>query len=152
VSDEPSNAASESVRNVFDFFTKRGSPSEEVVRAGLTDDFTHEDRRRGLSFPDADAESFPKVVVSMWQTGADGQPRFETETLVVRGERFAAVAVQTDFGNGMLIETINVTGLDATLSLRQCEVTFDRDDVDEAIAELDSMHSRSEAIWTRPGL
>ena len=40
------------------------------------------------------------------------------ETLAVRGERFAAVAVQIDYGNGMLRESIHVIGLDATLSLR----------------------------------
>jgi hypothetical protein len=109
------------------------------------DDFAYEDRRSGPNFPDADAESIPKVVLSVWQTGADGQPRFEPETLAVRGERFAAVAVQTDFGNGMLLETINVIGLDATLSKVQRQVNFDRDDVDRAIAELDRMHSQSEA-------
>jgi hypothetical protein len=36
--------------------------------------------------------------------------------------------------------------LDATLSMEQRQVDFDRDDVDGAIAELDRMHSQSEAI------
>ena len=102
VSDEPSNAASEFLRNAFAFFTEAGSPSEEVVRAGLTDDFAYEDRRSGPSFPDADAESFPKFVVSHLANRCCGQPRCEHETLAVRGERFAAVAVQPDYGNGML--------------------------------------------------
>ena len=145
VSDEPSNAASELLRKAYASFTERGSPSEEVVRAGLTDDFAYEDRRRGPSFPDADAESYPKVVRSVWQTGTAGQPRWELETLAVRGERFAAMAVQTDYGNGMLTETINVNALDATLSLLQRQVDFDRDDVDGAIAELDRLHTQSEA-------
>ena len=111
VSDEPSNAASEFLRNAWAFFAERGSPPEETVRAGLTDDFVYEDRRL-LSFPDADAESFPKVILSTWQTGAAGQPRSDGETLAVRGERFAAVAVQTDYGNGMLAEYVGVFGLD----------------------------------------
>jgi hypothetical protein len=145
VSDEPSNAASEFHRNALARFNERGSPPEGFVRAGLTDDFAFEDRRSGPSFPDADAEAMPKVVASMWQTGADGQPRWERETLAVRGERFAAVAVQTDFGNGMLLETINVIGLDATLSLVQRQVQFDRDDVDGAIAELDHLQSQADA-------
>jgi hypothetical protein len=122
------------------------APSERWVRAGLTDDFTFEDRRRGLSFPDADADSFPKVVVSMWQTGAPGQPQFEPETLAVRGDRFAAVAVRTVYGNGMVLETINVIGLDTTLRLRQHQVNFDRDDVDGAIAELDRLHRRADPV------
>lgn len=145
MSDEPSNAASEFLRNVFAFFAARGSPPEETVRAGLTDDFAYEDRRSGPSFPDADAEAMPKVVLSSWQTGAAGQPRSEGETLAVRGERFAAVAIQTDYGNGMLTEYIGVIGLDATLSLMQREVDFDRDDIGGAIAELDRLHSQSEA-------
>ena len=74
-----------------------------------------------------------------------GQPRWELETLAVRGERFAAVAVQTDYGNGMLRESIDVIGLDATLSMMQRQVDFDRDDVDGAIAELDRLHSQADA-------
>jgi hypothetical protein len=144
VSDEPSNTASKFLRNAYAFLTEAGSPSEKWVRAGLTDDFVSEDRRRGLSFPDADAESLPKVVFSMWQTGA-GQPRWSTETLAVRGERFAAVAIQTDYGNGMLTEYIGVIGLDATLSRVQREVDFDRDDIDGAIAELDRLQSQADA-------
>ena len=71
-----------------------------------------------MRFPDADAEFAPKIIVSKWQTGA-GQPRWELETLAVRGERFAAVAVQFDYGNGMLSDYINVFGFDATLRLLQ---------------------------------
>ena len=100
VSDEPSNAASEFVRNAFAFFTERGSPSEEVVRAALTDDFAYEDRRSGPSFPDADAESFPKFVLShlanrCWATtmgaprlspcGASGSPRWRSRSTTATG-------------------------------------------------------------------
>lgn len=145
MSDEPSNAASEFLRNAYAFFTATGAPSEEVVRAAVTDDFTYEDRRHGVSFPDADVQSFPSVVQTMWQTGA-GQPRWEHETLAVQGERFAAVAVQTDYGNGMLRDSLIVIGLDATLSRVQRQVDFDIDDVDRAIAELDRMYSQADAI------
>ena len=85
------------------------------------------------------------MIETLWQTGTGGQPRFEAETLAVRGERFAAVAAQTDYGNGMLTESIHVVGLDATLSVLQRQVYFDRDDVDRAIAELDRIQSQSEA-------
>jgi hypothetical protein len=79
----------------------------------------------------------------MWQTGA-GQPRWKTETLAVRGERFAALAVETDYGNGMLLDSIIVIGLDATLSMVQRQVDFNLDDLDRAIAELDLMHSQAD--------
>jgi hypothetical protein len=143
VSDEPSNTASEFLRYPFAFLTEAASPpSEEWVRSGLTDDFAYEDRRHGVSYPDFDAETYPKYVLSIWQTGAGGQPRFEHKTLAVRGERFAAVAVQTDFGNGFLVEYISVVGVDATLNKMQRHVDFDRDNVDGAFAELDRLDSQ----------
>ena len=145
VSDEVSNAASDWIRNAYARYSGREAPSEEVVRAALTEDFAFESRRSGVRFPDADADRAPKMIVSNWQTGADGQPRFEVETLAVRGERFVAVAVQVDYGNGMLRENISVFGLDGTLSKIQRQVSFDIDDVEGAIAEVDRMHSESEA-------
>jgi hypothetical protein len=63
----------------------------------------------------------------------------------VRGERFAALVVQTDYGNGFLRENISVIGLDATLSKLQRHVDFDLDNVDGAIAELDRMHRQADA-------
>ena len=145
MSDEPSNITSEGMRKALALLTEAGSPSEEWLRAGLTDDFVYEDRRSGLSFPDADAESFPNSVLSMWQTGADGQPRFEPKTLAVRGERFAAATIQLDFGNGMLIESVHLLALDPNLALVQHVVDFDIDDIDGAIAELDRLHSQADA-------
>lgn len=141
--DEPSNAASEAVLFMVAVFAE-GSPPEDVLRAALSDDFAYEDRRRGWTFPDADAESYPKVILSIWQTGANGQPRWDLETLAVRGERFAAIVLQIDYGNGMVTESIHVFGLDATLSLVQRDIDFDLDDVDGAIAELDRLYRQSE--------
>jgi len=147
VSVEPSNAASELIRSASASLSRSGSPpSVEMVLAALTDDFSYEDRRSGPSFPDADGESFARGVLSIWQTGADGQPSFEAETLAVRGERFAAIAFQTDYGNGMQSDYIQVVALDATLTLTQRQVDFDRDDIDGAIAELDRLHRESDAI------
>jgi len=60
VSDEPSNAASEYMRNAYAFFTERGSPPEEVLRAALTDDFAYEARSSGPRLPDADALLDPR--------------------------------------------------------------------------------------------
>ena len=141
MSEEPSNAASEAVLFMVAVFTE-GPPPEDVLRAVLSDDFAYADRRRGWTFPEADAETYPKVILSIWQTGA-GQPRWDLETLAVRGERFAAVVVQIDYGNGMVTESIHVVGLDATLTLVQRDVDFDVDDMDGAIAELDRLESQA---------
>ena len=113
--------------------------------AWVTDDWAYEDRRRGPSFAIVDAETHQRFVQSVWQTGA-GRPEFAvTQILAVRGDRFVAARVRLDYGNGMLFESIHVLALDATLSLSQREVDFDLDDVDGAIAELDRLHSESEA-------
>ena len=100
VSDEPSNTASEFLRNAYAFF-ESGLPTEKRLRAGLTDDFAYEDRRSGPSMPDADAESYPKLILACGEP-VRGNQDGRVETLAVRGERFAAVAVQADYGNGML--------------------------------------------------
>ena len=148
--DEPSNAASEALLFSVPLFAE-GPPPTDSVRASLTDGFTYEDRRRGVSFPDADAESYPKNVASIWQTGA-GRPEFEVlEILAVRGDRFAAALVRLDYGNGMLFESIHVLALDATLSLAQREIDFDLDDIDGAMAELDRLHREADAPGDHPG-
>ena len=143
VSDEPSNAVSEAVLFMVAVFAE-GAPPEDVLRAALSDDFAYEDRRRGWTFPDADAESYPKVLLSIWQTGAAGQPRWDLEILAVRGERFAAIVLQIDYGNRMVTESIHVFGLDATLSLVQRDIDFDLDDVNGAVAEMDRLYRQSE--------
>ena len=143
VSDEPSNAASEALLAAYARLELGPFPTD-LVRATLTDDFTYEDRRSGPTLPEIGAEYFPKVVNSHWETGAAARPRFKNKTLAVRGERFAAVAIQVDY-DGMLIESIDVIGRDATLRLLQRVVSFDRDDLDGAIAELDRLQSQTDA-------
>jgi hypothetical protein len=144
VSDEPSNAASEALRLNFSALNGLESAPRNV-RAFLTDDFVHEDRRRVVSFPNVDADSHQKFVETAWQTGA-GQPEFVvSEILAVRGDRFVAALVRIDYGNGMLLEAVHVFALDATLSLVQREVDFDIDDVEGAIAELDRLYSQADA-------
>ena len=57
----------------------------------------------------------------------------------MRGERFAACALEIDYGNGMISETLHVIGLDPTMRRIQRTVEFDLDDVEGAIAELDRL-------------
>ena len=146
VSEEPSNAASEWLRFVMAYCNKNGAPSDELTRASLTDDYVYEDRRHhGPSFPNLDAESTPKAVTSLWDTGG-GEPRFTMhEILAVRGDRIAACRVSADYPNGWTTESIEVLELDASLSLLRRMFDFDHDDVDAAIAELDRLHGQSEA-------
>ena len=139
MSDEPSNTASERLRKSVAVLND-GVPPEGLVRTWLADDFVYEDRRRGPSFPNADAESYPKLLGTAWETGV-GQPRLQHEILGVRGERFAAAVVTLDYGNGMLFESIHLLALDAALRLVQRVVDFDVDDVEGANVELDRLYS-----------
>jgi hypothetical protein len=144
VSDEPSNAASEWLRNAVSVLNESESPPHGT-RSLLTDDFTYEDRRSGPSFPNLDATTFPRFVATTYETGA-GRPRTSLpDVLGVRGERFAAVVYSIDYGNGMVRESITVIGLDATLRLAHRFIDFDVDDIDGAIAELDRLHSQADA-------
>ena len=125
---------------------ENGVPSDELTLAMLTDDYVYEDRRHsGQSFPNLDVESTPRAITSLWDTGG-GEPRFSMhEIIAVRGDRIAACRVSVDYSNGWTIESIQVMELDA-LSLLRRWFDFDHDDVDGAIAELDRLHSQSDAI------
>ena len=146
MSDEPSNAASEWLRLVMAYCNENGAPSDELTLAMLTDDYVYEDRRHhGPSFPNLDAESTPKAVTSLWDTGG-GEPRFTMhEVIAVRGDRIATCRVSADYLNGWTTESIQVLELDATLSLLRRDLDFDVDDVDAAIAELDRLHQQADA-------
>jgi hypothetical protein len=144
VSNEPSNAASVYMRAAYNALNDSESPPPDL-RSGLTDDFVHQDRRRGPTFPDDDAESFLMTVASLWDTGA-GRPRFTVhETPAVRGDRLAAGKVEIVYGNGWTLEAIQLMELDSTLTMLQRYVDFDVDDIDGAIAELDRLHSQADA-------
>jgi hypothetical protein len=142
VSDEPSNAASEYLRLSVSVLGEFLPPSE--IRLSLTDDFVAEDRRRGPTFPVMGADEYPQSFATIWDTNV-GRPRFTLhEILAVRGERLAAGRLEIDYGNGWTIESIQLLELDATLTLVQRTTSFDVDDVDGAIAELDRLDSESD--------
>jgi hypothetical protein len=143
VADEPSNAASEWLRNAISVLNESESPPRGM-RSVMTDDFTYEDRRSGPNFPNLDAATFPRFVATTYETGA-GRPRTSLPEVVgVRGERHAAVVYQIDYGNGMVRESISLIEVDETLRRAHRLIDFDVDDVDGAIAELDRMHRQAE--------
>jgi hypothetical protein len=144
MSEEPSNAASENFRRTIRWLDETLPPPSEI-RATLTDDFVGEDRRRGPTAPIMDAASFSEVIGAFRDVNA-GRPRFILDEVVAaRGERLAACRAGVDYGNGFMTESIQVLELDATLTLVQRVVTFDVDELDGAIAELDRLHDEAAA-------
>jgi hypothetical protein len=140
---EPSNAASEFLRAAFAALNEAKSPPEDGwIRAGMSDDFSFEDRRRGPTFPATGADANVRTIASAWEVGG-GQPRWSLrEVVAVRGERFAACRIEIDYGDGMISPRILVVGLDPTMRLMQRSTTFDHEDMAEALAELDRLHSQ----------
>ena len=63
----------------------------------------------------------------------------------MRGDRLSACRLEVDYGNGWTWESTQVIELDATATLFQRLVDFDVGDIDGAIAELDQLHSKSDA-------
>jgi len=145
VNDEPSNTASKYLRSSIAYFNMIGCPPEKLARASVTDDFVYSDRRSGPSFPDVDAEGVVRFFATIWETGA-GRPRWVLhEILAIRGERIVAGVIEVDYGNGMIVDTIEVVELDSSVRRLQRVVDFDADDIDGAIAELDWLARQADA-------
>ena len=146
VSAQLSNAASERQYAAMEALNGVATrPDPGWIRSGLSDDFSSEDRRRGPTFPNGDADTYARFVESSWEVGS-GHPRFTLrETVAVRGQRFAACVLEIDYGNGMFSETLHVVGLDPARRLMQRTIEFDVDDIAGAVAELDRLQSRADA-------
>ena len=123
------------------YCNENGAPSDELTLAMLTDDYVDEDRRHhGQSFPNLNAESTPRAVTSLWDTGA-GEPRFTMhEILAVRGDRIAACRVAVDYLNGWTTESIEVMELDTGLSLLRRWFDFDHDRSQRGVAASSGFH------------
>ena len=144
MSDEPSNFASEALLASAAFLSE-GPLTTDLLRALLTDDYAYEDRRRGVGFPDADAESYPNLVISAWELGT-GRPEFRSVGDPWRaGRQVCCWAGPYRRRQWMLLESIHVLALDATLCSVQREVDFHRADIDAAIAEMDRLQSQADA-------
>jgi hypothetical protein len=143
VSDEPlTNATVRFCEGGYRAWNTLESPTS-LGTDTFTDDFVYEDRRVGaFNFGRLNATEFMSAFKAAWEAGA-GRPRFSVEQVVaVRGERLAVIVDRTDFGNDMQVELIGVNQLDRSLRRLQRVVTFDLDDVDAAIAELDRLHAQ----------
>ena len=96
-------------------------------------------------FRTLDAESTPKAVTSLWDTGRAANPISPcTRSSPYEATGSPRAGLLADYPNGWTTESIQVLELDASLSLLRRMFDFDLDDVDGAIAELDRLHSQAD--------
>ena len=93
-----------------------------------------------FNFGRLNAQEFVSGFKAAWDVGS-GRPQFSIEeVLAVRGQRLAVIVDRTDFGDDMRVDLIGINQLDRTLRLQRV-TSFDVDDSDAAIAELDRLHA-----------
>ena len=147
MSDEPlTNAAVEFYRRSRAFMNAAEAPPTDLnaddlddLGLGVSSDFVYE-RRSGFGV-DFGRSDWPAFLGSIWLVGG-GRPRFsEPLAIAVRGQRCAAITASFDYGNDTVSEYLHCVQLDRELQRLERIVSFEVDDRDAAIAELDQMHA-----------
>ena len=143
MSDESlTNAAVEWIRDYYAAAPADGPPSATDLRESLSADFSYVGRNRvDVNFGEMTASDWPTMVTSFWDIGV-GRPQFSEPTAIaVRGQRCALVYAWIGYGNDYFTDFIHCIRLDPELQRLQRIVSFDADDRDAAIAELDRLHA-----------
>ena len=137
---EPANAA---MRMLVEGVANLNSTQEvdDLEPDPLHSEFVYEDRRTGFNFGSLDAEGWRDLLATSWAVGS-GRPHYSDQrTVVMRGDRIAAVEFWIDYGDGSRFESILLVQLDESLTSWQRFVDLDSHDVDAAIALADELHA-----------
>lgn len=137
------NAAVEFMRDAYARLRDAdGPPAPDEYRDGLSADFRYTGRnRRTVSFGEMTSSDWPEFIATFWDVGA-GQPQFsDPQTIAVRGQSCAAITGRIGYGDDTSTDFLHCVRLDPTLQRLQRIVSFDLEDQDEAIPELDSLHA-----------
>lgn len=137
------NAALRWLRFTTDSLNALDEPADgRHVASALADDHVFDDRRRGgANFGRIDdADAITALFESNWGL-TEGRPHWTiSEVVATRGERCAAIVMQIDYGNGMIVKHIACWRLDTSLRRANRHVCFDTADLEAAIAELDRLY------------
>ncbi|WP_081654434.1 BTAD domain-containing putative transcriptional regulator [Mycobacterium sp. UM_WGJ] len=137
------NAATRTCVRIAEAFDRRDA---EAIFALADDDGRYEDRRKGLRSV-LDGPERRKVIDATLQT-VPSTWRLEVEPIAVRGSRLSLTRdCYRDAGDPdrtVLVEILHLVEVDTT-GLMQHTVTFDLDDIDAALAELDARYLAGEA-------
>lgn len=107
----------------------------------MTEDFVREDRRRLIGLPPADRAQFSEQVLA-WRDIADGKPTFRVpEVVAVAGDRLVLLVVSIEYASGQSVEMLQVVQFDDAVDRQQRIISFDGDDRDLALAELEALRA-----------
>ena len=144
VRSEPSNAASELAHRNVTLLNDR----DFMRRDGLslcTEDFVRYDRRRMTAQPPADRQGWLDAMFMFAELAGGQWPTFQlTETVAVRGRRLAANRWTVGVGEVGEVEFIVVSRANEAVDKNEVIYFFDPEDIDEALTELDRLHSEVE--------
>jgi hypothetical protein len=141
---EPHNLASERVREDS---PKYGDITflRTQARNLLADSFVRDDRRSIVALPQTDADGWIEQVLTLHDLGS-GSPQIQMEEVVaVRGERLALYRIGLDYPDGQDNHQLAITQFDAEVDLVERFITFDPDDVDAALDELNRLSADLDA-------
>ena len=140
IDQEPRNAASELIRLTFERFQDRDFWEHEI-RNILAPNFVRRDRRKLIGMPDANADEWIAAQFEYERVAGRFGSWHDIEIVAVRGDRYVAARVLNRLGDLGENELVFVEQLDADLERVELISLFDPDDIDEAIAELDRLHT-----------
>ena len=144
---EPRNAASDKWRGIVQRMSDRAWV-RTAIRELLAKDFVREDRQGLIVLPPLDSESYIDAFDAYFEMG-DGRPMFTFEEVVaIRGDRLTLCRIRLEYASGERGEKFHILQFDRQDDLIERIVTFDVDDGDAAIIELDHLHDVIEAAST----
>jgi len=89
--------------------------------------------------PTVDGDGWIEQLLALFDLGV-GRPTFRlSEVVAVRGERLALYWIEITFDDGAEDRRLGIAQYDPSIELVERFVSFDDQDVDEAIAALDEM-------------
>mgnify|MGYP001814588548 CR=1 FL=1 len=142
VEDRPKNAGSERLWALVNGL------NEVEVRDTVewhTEDFVRQDRRRLVALPEVDRHGFIEQILA-WSELEDGKPIYTPLVVLgVAGDRCVAMRIRIGFATGNGVDLIHVVCFDRLVERMHRIVSFDPDDVDAALAELERLHGEIEA-------
>ena len=141
---ELSNAASELANRSATLLNDR----DYMLRDGLsmcTEDFVRYDRRRMTAQPPADRQGWLDAMITFEELAGGQWPTFElTDTVAIRGRRLAALRWTMGVGEVGEVEFIVVSRANEVADKMEVIYFFDPEDMNEALAELDRLHTEIE--------
>jgi hypothetical protein len=141
---EPQNLASERLREDSPKF---GDITFLKTRARdlIADYFVREDRRSVVGLPETDADGWIEQVLTLHDLGS-GSPMISVDEVVaVRGERLVLYWIGLVYSDSLTNRLLAISQFDVQVELVERFITFDPEDPEAAVDELDRLSASLEA-------